>query len=113
MASTSRSDTATGTNKATLARAIEILDGAAADPGAAKALDPRTLQDLLAAATRLYAAKVESGDPVSALSVGGAAVLPTATEVLVTVSALLESAHVEPFELGLWQATRGGGFGAS
>jgi hypothetical protein len=105
MASTSRSSSLTGAQARTLQEAVTILDTAA---GETETVDVRVLQDALAAVTRVYAARVEAGGPVPALSVGGAAALPTATEVLVTVSGLLESAHIEPFELGLWQASRGG-----
>ena len=101
MTSTSRSDSQA------LSQTIGILDTAASDAAAAAALDTRLLQDLLAAVTRLYAVKLESGESAPALSTGGAVALPTATEVLVTVSGLLESAHIEPFELGLWQASQG------
>ena len=113
MASTSRSDLEGRAERSALREAAAILDAAAEDPAAAAALDTRLLQDVLAAATRSYAAKVEAGEEIPALQAGGSAMLPTATEVLVAVSALLESAHIEPFELGLWQAARGGGTGAA
>ena len=87
-----------------LREAAGILDAAAGDPEATAALDARLLQDLLAGATRLYAAKLDAGEEIPPLRAGGGTALPTATEVLVTVSGLLESAHIEPFELGLWQA---------
>lgn len=58
------------------------------------------LQDLLGALTREYAARYRSGERIDAYK-GGAI---TAAEVAITVSAMLQSVGVEPFELGLWQA---------
>jgi hypothetical protein len=67
--------------------------------GDADRVPDEAVQQLLTAAVRLYAAKEEDrprpfpeNDEV------------TATEVLVTVSEMLEAVDVEVFELGIWQA---------
>lgn len=66
------------------------------------------VQRMLASAVRLYAACRELDADVEAFDRSSEA--PSATAVLITVSALLEAVEVEPFELGLWMAwgTRGG-----
>jgi hypothetical protein len=58
------------------------------------------LQDLIEAVTREYAARCRAGERVDAFGAGAI----TAAEVAITVSAMLASVGVEPFELGLWQA---------
>ena len=63
-------------------------------------LDGGELQMLLGAVTRAYAARLEAGEELAPFQGDG----PTATEVVVTVSAMLDQAGVEPFELGLWRA---------
>jgi hypothetical protein len=45
---------------------------------------------------------------VPAFRADGAVAPPTATDVVVTVSAMLDGAGVELFELGLWQTWSGG-----
>lgn len=57
------------------------------------------VQQLLTAAVRLYAAK--EGPRVRPFPEDDEV---TATEVLVTVSEMLEAVDVEVFELGIWQA---------
>lgn len=58
------------------------------------------LQDLLEAVTREYAARRRAGEQLQPYRDTDI----TAAEVAITVSAMLESVGVEPFELGLWQA---------
>lgn len=75
----------------------------AADPHACAELDGPALQALLAAATRAFAARWDAGEETPAFAADGLAAPPTATDVVVTVSAMLESAGIELIELGLWQ----------
>lgn len=63
------------------------------------ALGAGPVQQLLGAVVRIYAACREHDAGVEAVERSAP---PTATEVLMTVSALLEAVEVEPFELGLW-----------
>lgn len=67
-------------------------------------MDGRALQGLLSAVTRVYAARREAGDELEAFSADGTTAAPTATDVVITVSAMLESASIELIEVGLWQA---------
>lgn len=77
-------------------RLSEAVDGLLAD-GAAERVPDEEARKLLAAAVKLYAAKREAGmEPASLPGV-------TATDVVVTVTDLLEAADIEVFELGMWQ----------
>jgi hypothetical protein len=61
------------------------------------------LQKLIAAASRLYTARVESGEkfvPIPKNSI-------SATDVMVTASGLLKGADLAVFELGMWQSWTG------
>jgi hypothetical protein len=61
------------------------------------------LQKLFAAASRVYTARVESGEklvPVPRNSI-------SATDVMVTASGLLKAADLAVFELGMWQSWTG------
>ena len=61
------------------------------------------LQALMAAATRLYAARREAGEeftPVARNTI-------SATDVMVTASGLLKGADLAVFELGMWQSWTG------
>ena len=62
------------------------------------------VQDMLAKAVRLYAERVAEND-------GALAAFPidavTATEVMVTVTAMLKAVNLQVFELGMWQAWAG------
>ena len=69
----------------------------ASDPGAIAQAD---LQRLIAAAVKLYVAKVEAEGPFPAVPYAGI----NATEAMVGSSALLKGANVNVFELGLWQS---------
>ncbi|MGH3319044.1 MAG: hypothetical protein ACRDN9_02500 [Streptosporangiaceae bacterium] len=80
------------------------LDEAAVDPRACAELDGRLLQALLGAATRAFAARREAGEDLEAFTADGPALPPTPTDVVVTVSAMLDSASIELIEVGLWQA---------
>jgi hypothetical protein len=81
---------------------------AAGDPGRAAATGEREVQELLAAATRIYAGRRASEGGFPAFAAGAGVEPPTATEVVLCVSAMLESAGIELFELGLWQTWGGG-----
>lgn len=74
----------------------ESVDGLLAS-GAAGRVPDEEARRLLAAAVRLYAAKREAG--MEAASMPGV----TATDVVVTVTDLLEATEIELFELGMWQ----------
>jgi hypothetical protein len=63
------------------------------------------IQAMLADAVRLYAERVAERD-------GGLAAFPTdaavtATDVMVTVTAMLRAVNLQVFELGMWQAWSG------
>ncbi len=61
------------------------------------------LQALLAAACRVYTARIEAGErfaPVAKNTV-------SATDVMVTASGLLRAADLAVFELGMWQGFTG------
>lgn len=76
----------------------ELAQRLAADDAA---LGDEAVQALLAAAVRRYAARRATGEPLPAWP--PAADVP-ATDVVVTVMAMLEAADVAVFELGMWQA---------
>jgi hypothetical protein len=62
------------------------------------------IQDMLAKAVRLYAERAEERDgALPAFSPEQA----TATEVMVTVTAMLKAVNLQVFELGMWQAWAG------
>ena len=57
------------------------------------------LQALIAAACRLYTARRESGEDIALVSKNAV----SATDAMVTASALLRAADLAVFELGMWQ----------
>ena len=61
------------------------------------------IQAMLADAVRLYAERVESNGPMPAFVENQV----TATEVMVTVTAMLKAVNLQVFELGMWQAWSG------
>jgi hypothetical protein len=71
--------------------------------GKLDALPPETLQALIAAACRLYAARREAGEEFTPVARNALA----ATDVMVTASGLLRAADLAAFELGLWQGWTG------
>jgi len=72
--------------------------------GRADALTPAALQALMAALVRAYAVQAESGADVLPLKERG----PVAnTDIMVMASALLRSANLAVFELGMWQSWTG------
>jgi hypothetical protein len=62
------------------------------------------IQDMLANAVRLYAERAAERDGDLAAFRSDAA---TATEVMVTVTAMLKAVNLQVFELGMWQAWSG------
>lgn len=62
------------------------------------------IQDILAKSVRLYAERAAERDGgLPAFSADAA----TATEVMVTVTAMLKAVNLQVFELGMWQAWSG------
>ena len=66
-------------------------------------LPAETLQALIAAACRLYAAHREAGERFTPVAKNALA----ATDVMVTASGLLRAADLAAFELGMWQGWTG------
>ena len=95
---------------------VELVDGASADAmrlaavlergivdGKLDMVSAEALQKLIAAACRVYTARVEAGEqmtPVPRNSI-------SATDVMVTASGLLKAADLAVFELGMWQSWTG------
>jgi len=62
------------------------------------------IQAMLANAVRLYAERMTENDaPLAAFPPDAA----TATEVMMTVTAMLKAVNLQVFELGMWQAWAG------
>ena len=62
------------------------------------------VQDILAKAVRLYAERATERDGALPAFASDAV---TATEVMVTVAAMLSAVNLQIFELGMWQAWSG------
>jgi len=62
------------------------------------------VQDMLAKAVRLYAERATERDGALPAFASDAV---TATEVMVTVAAMLSAVNLQIFELGMWQAWSG------
>ena len=62
------------------------------------------IQIMLARAVRLYTERSGQGDAPAAFPPGADI---TATEVMVTVTAMLKAVNLQVFELGMWQAWSG------
>jgi hypothetical protein len=62
------------------------------------------IQDMLAKAVRLYAERATERDGALPAFAPDAA---TATEVMVTITAMLKAVNLQVFELGMWQAWSG------
>ena len=63
------------------------------------------IQDRLAQAVRLYAERAAESEAALPAFPFGAPM--TATEVMVTVTAMLKAVNLQVFELGMWQAWSG------
>jgi hypothetical protein len=68
-------------------------------------LSDAEIQDTLAKAVRLYAQRAAERDGALPAFPSDAA---TATDVMVTVTAMLKAVNLQVFELGMWQAWSGG-----
>ena len=95
---------------------IEVVEGASADATRLAAVMERgivdgkldmvtteALQKLIAAACRVYTARMEAGDKIAPISKNSI----SATDVMVTASGLLIAADLAVFELGMWQSWTG------
>jgi hypothetical protein len=96
--------------------AVEVVDGASADAkrlaatlersivdGKLDLVTAEALQTLMAAACRVYTARVEAGEPITPVPRNSI----SATDVMVTASGLLKAADLAVFELGMWQSWTG------
>jgi hypothetical protein len=96
--------------------AVEVVDGASADAkrlaaalergivdGKLDLVTAEALQKLIAAACRVYTARVEAGEPLMPVPKNSI----SATDVMVTASGLLRAADLAVFELGMWQSWTG------
>jgi hypothetical protein len=95
---------------------VAVLDGASAEANRLAAVLERgivdgkldmvsaeALQKLMAAACRVYTARVEAGEPIMPVPKNSI----SATDVMVTASGLLKAADLAVFELGMWQSWTG------
>ncbi len=95
---------------------VAVVDGASADAARLAAVLERgivdgkldlvaveALQRLIAAACRVYTARVEAGEPIMPVPKNSI----SATDVMVTASGLLRAADLAVFELGMWQSWTG------
>ena len=83
-------------------RVTAAMERGVAD-GKLDTLPAETLQALIAAACRLYAARHEAGEQFPPVAKNALA----ATDVMVTASGLLRAADLAAFELGMWQGWTG------
>jgi hypothetical protein len=80
-----------------------ILEHASAE-GRGDALSPAQFQDLMAAMCRAYVAQLEAGHTHTPIRDRNAV---SNTDVMIMASALLKSANLAVFELGMWQSLSG------
>jgi hypothetical protein len=83
-------------------RVAAAIERSIAD-GKLDTLPAETLQALIAAACRLYAARRQAGEEFTPVARNALA----ATDVMVTASGLLRAADLAAFELGMWQGWTG------
>jgi hypothetical protein len=86
------------------ARQLTALLEQASAAGRGDALSPALLQDLMAALCRTYVAQLEAGNTHTPLRDRNAV---SNTDVMIMASALLKSANLAVFELGMWQSLAG------
>ena len=84
------------------ARLVAEIERGVAD-GRLDVLTTEALQSLMAAACRVYAARVEAGEQFVPLRRNAI----SATDVMVTASGMLKAADLAVFELGMWQSWTG------
>jgi hypothetical protein len=95
---------------------VELVEGASAEAkrlaailersivdGKLDLVDTEALQKLIAAACRVYTARLEAGDQIMPVPKNSI----SATDVMVTASGLLKAADLAVFELGMWQSWTG------
>jgi hypothetical protein len=95
---------------------VAVVDGASAEAvrvatvlersivdGKLDRVSAEALQKLMAAACRLYTARVEAGEAITPVPKNSI----SATDVMVTASGLLKAADLAVFELGMWQSWTG------
>jgi hypothetical protein len=95
---------------------IQVVEGASADAirvaaviersivdGKLDMVSAEALQKLLAAACRLYTARIEAGEQLATVPKNSI----SATDVMVTASGLLKAVDLAVFELGMWQSWTG------
>ena len=74
------------------------------DTFAAEHLSDLEIQETLAKAVRIYAERAAECDGALPAFASDAA---TATDIMITVTAMLKAANLQVFELGMWQAWSG------
>ena len=100
----SSTDLSAGVDIATQAQQLTALLEQASAAGRGDALSPALLQDLMAALCRTYVAQLEAGNTHTPLRDRNAV---SNTDVMIMASALLKSANLAVFELGMWQSLAG------
>jgi hypothetical protein len=95
-------------NKRSLKLSQDVVGLAACLHAAAEtpeSVSDEALQQLMAAAVKLYSSKNPDGIRLRAFPEGGAGI--TATDVMLATTAMLHAVNVQMFELGMWQAFSG------
>ena len=89
----------TGHEAGALAEQARVLADSVIAEDAVDRVPDEAIQRLMAAAVKLYAAKMEDGARFSPFAAGDV----TATEVAVAATGMLKAVEMEVFELGMWQ----------
>ncbi len=84
--------------------AVAALQRALADPAWGAAADPVTLQRLLGAAVVLYGRKVAQDGWIPPFGAATGETVPTAGDVCLAATQMLDAVSVEIFELALWKS---------
>ena len=87
-----------------LACAALALMEASEQDGPERVINADALQLVLTAAVRALASRHRAGDALEPFGTHDLLHAPTATDVAIVVTAMLESAGIEIFELGLWNS---------
>jgi hypothetical protein len=77
----------------------------ASEPSARRTRSDSEIQEMLASAVKLYAQRASECDGALPAFAPGTQI--TATEAMVTISAILKAVNLQIFELGMWQAWSG------
>lgn len=94
----------TGVDAGAQARQLTTALEQASAEGRGDALSPAQFQDLMAAMCRAYVAQLEAGHTHTPIRDRNAV---SNTDVMIMASALLKSANLAVFELGMWQSLSG------